>query len=77
VYRPTTWLAGVLTGLMIFSWVFLVHLPRAASTFPRTTNETTAVFEALAMAGIAWVAAAAAVRPEMAGARRAALPLST
>jgi uncharacterized membrane protein len=53
----TTRLAGRLTGLMIFSWVFLVHIPRAARTFPQTSNEMTAVFEALAMAGIAWLAA--------------------
>jgi hypothetical protein len=42
---------------MIFSWVFMVHIPLAARTFPRTSNEMTAVFEALAMAGIAWMAA--------------------
>jgi uncharacterized membrane protein len=53
----TTRMAGLLTGLMIFSWVFLVHIPRAARTFPQTSNEMTAVFEALAMAGIAWLAA--------------------
>ena len=57
VVPMTTRLAGLLTGLMIFSWVFLVHIPRAAATFPKTSNEMTAVFEALAMAGIAWLAA--------------------
>jgi uncharacterized membrane protein len=51
-------LAALLSGSMIFSWVFLVHIPRAAGTFPDTTNETTAVFEALAMSGIAWLVAA-------------------
>lgn len=57
VVPTTTRLAGLLTGAMIFSWVFLVHIPRAARTFPQTSNEMTAVFEALAMAGIAWLAA--------------------
>jgi uncharacterized membrane protein len=51
----TTRLAGLLTGLMIFSWVFLVHIPRAIRM--QNTNELTAVFEALAMTGIAWLAA--------------------
>jgi uncharacterized membrane protein len=54
----TARLAGVLTGVMIFSWVFLVHIPRAVRTFPETTGETTAVFEAVAMSGIAWLVAA-------------------
>jgi uncharacterized membrane protein len=53
----TARLAGLLSGVMIFSWVFLVHIPRAAGTFPETTGETTAVFEAVAMSGIAWLAA--------------------
>lgn len=48
-------LAAHLTGSMIFSWVFLVHLPRALSM--RNANETTAVFEALAFAGLGWILA--------------------
>jgi hypothetical protein len=59
VVPATARLAALLSGSMIFTWVFLVHLPRAARTFPATTNETTALFEALAMSGIAWLAAAA------------------
>ena len=40
-------LAGGLTGIMIFSWVFLVHLPRAIQFFgAQGGNETTAMFEA-------------------------------
>ena len=36
-------LAGGLTGIMIFSWVFLVHLPRAIQFFgAQSGNETTA-----------------------------------
>jgi uncharacterized membrane protein len=70
VVRATARQAGVLTGLMIFSWVFFVHIPRALRTFPQTTNEMTAVFEALAMSGIAWLAAASSVRART-GARAA------
>ncbi len=54
----TRWLAGLLSGSMIFSWVFLVHVPRALASPPGTTNETVAVFEALAMSGIGWLIAA-------------------
>jgi uncharacterized membrane protein len=53
-------LAGVLSGTMIFSWVFLVHIPRALASPAGTTNETVAVFEALAMSGIGWLIAASA-----------------
>jgi uncharacterized membrane protein len=56
----TRWIAGVLSGAMIFSWVFLVHIPRALASPPGTTNETVAVFEALAMSGIGWLIAASA-----------------
>jgi uncharacterized membrane protein len=56
----TRWIAGVLSGTMIFSWVFLVHIPRALASPPGTTNETVAVFEALAMSGIGWLIAASA-----------------
>jgi uncharacterized membrane protein len=58
----TARLAGLASGAMIFSWVFLVHIPRAAQTFPGTTGETTAVFEAIAMSGIAWLAAVVSER---------------
>jgi uncharacterized membrane protein len=61
---PTARLAALLSGLMIFIWVVILHIPRAISAFPRSTNETTAVFEALAMSGIAWlIAAMTVVRP--------------
>jgi uncharacterized membrane protein YphA (DoxX/SURF4 family) len=46
--------ASVLTGSMIFLWVILLHLPRALSDL-HNANETTAVFEALAMSGIAFM----------------------
>ncbi|MPY90957.1 MAG: hypothetical protein GEU99_23980 [Luteitalea sp.] len=58
VIRKTAWLAGLLSGLMIFLWVVLLHIPRAAAAATQSTNETTAVFEALAMSGIAFLIAA-------------------
>jgi uncharacterized membrane protein len=45
-------LAALLSGTMIFLWVVLLHIPRALSA-PRDSNETTAVFEALAISGTA------------------------
>jgi uncharacterized membrane protein len=58
ILPPTTRLAAALTGVMIFLWVVLLHLPRAvAATGPQIRNEWTAVFEALAMSGIAFVLA--------------------
>jgi uncharacterized membrane protein len=52
----TTRLAAYLSGLMIFLWVILLHIPRAMAA-PRDSNETTAVFEALAISGAALLAA--------------------
>jgi uncharacterized membrane protein YphA (DoxX/SURF4 family) len=58
ILPPTARLAAVLTGVMIFLWVLLLHIPRAlAATGPQVRNEWTAVFEALAMSGIAFVLA--------------------
>jgi uncharacterized membrane protein len=48
----TTRLAASLSGLMIFLWIVLLHIPRAVAS-PHDSNETTAVFEALAMSGAA------------------------
>jgi uncharacterized membrane protein YphA (DoxX/SURF4 family) len=46
-------LAGALLALMIFSWVFLVHLPLAIKFWgTQSGNQTTAMFEALAFSGI-------------------------
>jgi uncharacterized membrane protein len=53
----TTRLAALLTGIMIFLWVLLLHIPRALAS-PHNFNETTAVFEALAMSGAAFLIAA-------------------
>ena len=51
-------MAAALTALMIFLWVILLHIPRALADL-HNTNESTAVFEALAMTGIALLLAAA------------------
>jgi len=59
----TSRLAAALTGLMIFLWVVLLHIPRAATDL-HNSNETTAVFEALAFSGAAFLVAAASKRKE-------------
>jgi uncharacterized membrane protein len=48
-------LAGTLLALMIFSWVLLLHIPKALSDLNQV-KETTATFEALAMSGAALLA---------------------
>ena len=42
---------------MIFLWVLMLHIPRAVAA-PHDSNETTAVFEALAISGAAFLVAA-------------------
>lgn len=49
----TAWLAALLSGLMVFSWFWIVHIPR---TF-FSVSDGIAVFEALAVSGIAFVLA--------------------
>ncbi len=56
VLPQTTRLAARWTGVMIFLWVILLHIPRAVANL-QDANETTAVFEALAFSGIAFVLA--------------------
>ncbi len=53
----TTRLAAFLSGLMIFLWVLLLHIPRAlaAPDAAQVKNEWIAVFEALAFAGLGFV----------------------
>jgi uncharacterized membrane protein YphA (DoxX/SURF4 family) len=53
----TSRLAGGLSGLMIFVWVLIVHIPRAVAI--RNSNETIVVFEALAFSGVAFLVAVA------------------
>lgn len=50
-------LAAGLSGLMIFLWVLLLHIPRAFGG-PGHANETAGVFEALALSGVALLVAA-------------------
>ncbi len=49
----TTRLAALLSGLMVFSWFWIIHLPRTLLS----TSDGIAVFEALAVSGIAFVLA--------------------
>jgi uncharacterized membrane protein YphA (DoxX/SURF4 family) len=51
VPRTARW-AALMTGLMILSWVVLLHIPRALAD-PHQPAETSGVFEALAFSGIA------------------------
>jgi uncharacterized membrane protein len=51
--RRTAALAGLMTGLMIFSWFWIVHVPRMRTS----VSDGIAVFEALAFSGIALVVA--------------------
>jgi uncharacterized membrane protein len=53
---PTARTAAVLSALMIFLWLVLLHIPRAIADLGNS-NETTAVFEALAVASAALLAA--------------------
>jgi uncharacterized membrane protein len=52
IIPKTRHLAAALTAIMIFLWVVLLHIPRALANL-HDANEMTAVFEALAMTGIA------------------------
>lgn len=54
-------LAGTLCGIMVFSWVVLLHIPRAFADLHKT-DETTAIFEALAISGAAFLIAVRAAR---------------
>ena len=49
----TAILAGLMSGMMVFSWFWIVHVPRARTS----VSDGIAVFEALAVSGIAFVLA--------------------
>jgi uncharacterized membrane protein len=53
----TARLAALMTGLMILSWVVLLHIPRSLAA-PHEAGETSGVFEALAFSGVAFILAA-------------------
>jgi uncharacterized membrane protein YphA (DoxX/SURF4 family) len=59
ILLQTARLTAALTGLMIFLWLVLLHIPRAvAAADPQSSrNEWTSVFEAIAISGIAFVLA--------------------
>ncbi len=55
IVPATTRAAGIAVGLMLFTWVWILHIPRAlaAASPAADRNEWTAVFEAVAFAGLA------------------------
>ncbi len=57
--RPTTRTAAILAGLMIFLWVPLLHIPRAMANL-QDPRETSGIFEALALSGVAFFIAGVA-----------------
>jgi len=63
VVPGTARLAAILSGIMLFSWVFLVHIPLAIST--HTVSEVSRGFQALSDSAVAFM---------LAGALRARLP---
>ena len=74
IVPQTTRLAGFSVALMVFTWTCILHLPRALSAAPANQrNEWTAVFEALAFAGLALVLAQLSVASD----RSSAKPVAT
>jgi len=57
VLPQTALLAARLSALMIFLWVLMLHIPRALADLG-VPGETSAIFEALAMSGVALLVAA-------------------
>jgi len=55
VVPQTARLAGILSGVMLFSWVFLVHIPLAIST--HTVSEISRGFQALSDSAVAFMLA--------------------
>jgi uncharacterized membrane protein len=52
-YPRTAYLASLLTAVMVFLWVWIVHVPRVFAS----TSDMISIFEAPAIAGIAFVIA--------------------
>jgi hypothetical protein len=61
IVPKTRRVAALLTGVMIFLWVVVLHIPRALADL-HNANETTAVFEALAFAGVSFLIATSRLR---------------
>jgi len=56
IFRVKARLAATLLGAMIFTWVIVLHIPRAiADPYGAIGNEWTSVFEAVAFSGIAFI----------------------
>jgi uncharacterized membrane protein len=53
----TARLAATMSGIMVFSWVFLVHIPLAVDK--HSISESAGVFEALGVSGVAFMLAGA------------------
>jgi hypothetical protein len=68
----TAALAGLLSGGMVFVWFLILHIPRAVNAPgpAELRNEWVAVFEALAVSGLAVVLAATAAAPARTAAGR-------
>lgn len=61
IFPPTARAAGTLSGLMVFVWLLILHVPRAVAAPPsQLRNEWTSAFEALAVSGLALLLAAPA-----------------
>jgi len=58
ILPPTRRLAGILSGVMVFLWVPLLHIPLALKM--HNAFELAGVCEAAALAGVAWLVAASA-----------------
>ncbi|MBS1524537.1 MAG: hypothetical protein JST19_02745 [Bacteroidetes bacterium] len=51
-------LAALLTGIMLFAWFLVLHIPRAVASLPGDLgNEWSSVFEAFAYIGVAFILA--------------------
>jgi SAM-dependent methyltransferase/uncharacterized membrane protein len=61
ILPPTRRLAGIMSGVMIFLWVLLLHIPRSVEM--KSAFELAGVFEALGLAGVAWLIAAGRSTP--------------
>jgi len=57
----TARLAATLSAVMVFLWVWMLHVPRALAA-PHDSNETTAVFEAIAFSAAACLLATSSKR---------------
>lgn len=58
LFPKTRRLAATLSGIMIFLWVVLLHIPRALAEL--NMGEISGVFEALALSGVAFILASTA-----------------